>query len=102
MSPVTAGAVSTVASDAYWRHCPGAESLVTRTHWATRHIAPGVVLREGHRRDARGYVKMHVLSVDVTNRHLAFRPLMHKIAMRRPLSAMARRRHKPVAVTNAG
>jgi hypothetical protein len=45
---------------------------------------------------------MHVLRVDVTNPHLGFRPLMRKIAVRNPLSRLARPQRRLVAATNAG
>lgn len=102
VAPGDAGASTQALDGAYWTNCPKPESLVAGTHWQTRHLAPGVVLQEGRRRDHNGFVQMHVLRVDVTNRHLAFRPLMRKIAMRNPLSRMARSQHRLVAATNAG
>lgn len=92
---------SPLMTPGYTKKCPTAESLVSGTHWHTHHLAPGVVLREGKRRDRTGYVRMHVLSVDVTNPHLQFRPLMRKIAQRQRLSSFSGRRHL-VAATNAG
>jgi hypothetical protein len=100
--PGDAGASSRALDGAYWTNCPKPESLVFDTDWHTKWIAPGVVLQEGRRHDRNGYVKMHVLRVDVTNQHLGFRPLMRKIAARNPLSKMARRQHRLVAATNAG
>lgn len=85
----------------YTKHCPRAESLVRGTRWHTHHIGPGVVLREGKHRDRTGFVRMHVLSVDVTNPHLQFRPLMRHIAHRQTLSSF-NGRGKLIAATNAG
>ena len=102
LAPDRAGAVTHAPDGAYWTHCPKPESLVVGTDWHTKRLAPGVVLQEGRRHDRRGYVKMHVLRVDVTNSHLGFRPLMRKIAVRRPLSTMARPQRHLVAATNAG
>ena len=90
-----------VMTPGYTKNCPKAESLVRGTHWHTHHLAPGVVLREGKHRDRTGFVRMHVLSVDVTNPHLHFHPLMRHIAHRQPLSTFNGRR-KLVAATNAG
>lgn len=85
----------------YTKDCPRGESLVRGTHWQTHHLAPGVVLREARRHDRAGYVRMHVLSVDVTNPHLRFSPLMRSITSRQRLSSFSGRR-RLVAATNAG
>jgi hypothetical protein len=102
VAPGDAGAVNQAPDGAYWKNCPKPESLVFGTDWHTRHIAPGVTLKEARRHDHNGYVKMHVLRVDVTNRHLGFRPLIRKIATRNPLSKLAHHKRRLVAVTNAG
>jgi hypothetical protein len=103
LAPTTAAEAATRTTDgAYWTHCPRPVSVVDGTNWETRHLAPGVVLREGRHRDYKGVVKMHVLRIDVTNSHLAFRPMMRKIAMRQPLMSMARHQRRLVAATNAG
>jgi hypothetical protein len=102
---VTVGVVpasgSTVLTPGYTKNCPTAARLVFATRWHTHHLAPGVVLREGHRRDSTGFVRMHVLSVDVTNPALAFRPLVRKLTTRQQLSSFSGRR-RLVAATNAG
>lgn len=92
---------SQVMAPGYTTNCPRAESLVAGTHWQTHHLAPGVVLREGRHRDRTGFVRMHVLRVDVTNPHLQFKPLLHSITHRQRLSSFSGRRHL-VAATNAG
>ena len=72
------------------------------TTWHSHNLAPGVTLQEGRRKDARGYVDMHVLSVDVTNKHLRFEPLVHRLAQRSPLTNLAAHRKGLVAATNTG
>src|SRR5437764_9724677 len=86
----------------YTTSCPQPESLVAGTTWHGHKLAPGVHLREGQRRDVRGYVDLHVLSVNVTNKHLAFAPLAHRLAQRTPLSQLAAGRSGLVAATNTG
>lgn len=87
---------------AYTSDCPRPESLVAGTSWHTHRLAPGAVLREGNRTDGRGQVRMHVLSVDLTSRHLTVRPLIRKIAMRSRLTSLARGRAGLLAATNTG
>lgn len=82
--------------------CPAPESLVSGTTWSTHHLAKGVVLAEGRRSDNHGYVDMHVLRVDVTNRHVAFAPLVRRLAQRSPLSQLAGGKSTLVAATNTG
>src|SRR3954447_2001973 len=86
----------------YTTNCPPPESLVSGTTWHGHHLAPGVTLKEGQRRDSRGAVDMHVLDVDVTNRHLTFAPLAHQMAQRTPLSVLAAGHSNLVAATNTG
>jgi hypothetical protein len=86
----------------YTSDCPLPESLVSGTAWTTRHLARGLTLREGQHKDSTGYVHMHLLTADVTDTHLAFRPLVRKLAMRSPLSALAAGRTGLLAATNTG
>jgi hypothetical protein len=83
-------------------NCPAPESLVTGTTWHRHRLAPGVVLAEGRRSDKNGHVDLHVLDVDVTNKHLSFAPLVRRLAQRSPLSALAAGRPSLVAATNTG
>ena len=83
-------------------NCPAPESLVTGTTWHRHRLAPGVTLSEGRRSDGQGYVDMHVLTVDVTNRHLSFAPLVRRLAQRSPLSQLAAGHPSLVAATNTG
>lgn len=96
------GAAAGGTGGAYTTDCPRPEALVHGTAWHTHRLAAGAVLREGTRSDGRGQVRMHVLSVDLTAKHLAVRPLLRKVAMRRPLSALARGRSGLLAATNTG
>lgn len=82
--------------------CPAPESLVTGTTWHRHRLAPGVVLSEGHRSDHSGYVDLHVLDVDVTNKHLSFAPLVRRLAHRSPLSQLAAGHPSLLAATNTG
>ena len=84
------------------RHCPAPESLVAGTTWHRHKLAPGVTLAEGQRTDRNGYVDLHVLDVDVLNKHVSFAPLMRRIAQRSPLSLLAAARPSLVAATNTG
>jgi hypothetical protein len=86
----------------YTTNCPKPEPLVTGTDWHRHTLTRGVVLREGQRKDARGYVDLHVLSVDMTVKRLRFRPLVRRLAMRTKLSALAHGRPRLVAATNTG
>jgi hypothetical protein len=86
----------------YTTDCPLPESLVKGTTWTTRHLAHGLTLREGQHKDSTGYVRMHLLTADVTDSHLAFHPLVRKLAMRSPLTALAAGKPKLVAATNTG
>ena len=86
----------------YTTKCPPAEALVVGTTWHAHKLAPGVTLREGRRHDAHGYVDMHVLDVDVTNKHLRFQPLVRRLAQRTPLTVLAHNRTGLVAATNTG
>ena len=89
-------------SSPYTTNCPAPESLVAGTTWHTHHLARGVVLSEGRHSDNHGYVDMHVLKVDVTNKHVAFGPLVRQLAHRTPLSQLAAGRPTLVAATNTG
>jgi hypothetical protein len=95
--PAAAGTAS-----GYTTNCPGPERLVGGTSWHTHKLAGGVVLVEGSHTDGRGQVRMHVLSVDLTDRHVAVHPLMHKLAARSPLSKLAAGRTGLIAATNTG
>jgi hypothetical protein len=83
-------------------NCPTPESLVSGTTWHRHHLSPGVVLSEGRRSDNHGYVDMHVLDVDVTNKHVSFAPLVRRLAQRTPLSRLAAGHSSLVAATNTG
>ena len=96
--PASAG---TAMKPGYTTNCPTATSLVEGTHWTTHRLAPGVVLREGRHHGREGYVRMHVLDVDVTDPHLAFHPLMRAVTSRQPLTSF-RSERRLVAATNAG
>jgi hypothetical protein len=82
--------------------CPAPESLVTGTTWQHHRLAPGVTLAEGKRSDRHGFVDMHVLDVDVTNKHVAVAPLAHRLAQRSELSVLAAGQHGLTAATNTG
>jgi hypothetical protein len=86
----------------YTSDCPQPEKLVAGTSWSTRHLGHGLTLREGQHRDAKGYVRMHVLTADVTDPHLAFHPLVRKLAMRSPLTDLAAGHSTLLAATNTG
>ena len=83
-------------------NCPAPESLVSGTTWHRHRLAPGAMLSEGRRADRNGYVDLHVLDVDVTNKHLSFAPLVRRIAQRSPLSRLAAGHPSLVAATNTG
>jgi hypothetical protein len=83
-------------------NCPAPENLVSGTTWHRHRLASGVALSEGRRSDNRGYVDMHVLSVDVTNKHLTFAPLVRRLAQRSPLTQLAAGHPSLVAATNTG
>lgn len=85
----------------YTTNCPTATNLVAGTHWTNHHLASGVVLSEGRHRGHKGYVRMHVLRVDVTNRNLAFRPLLGALTSRHALTSYSSKR-RLIAATNAG
>lgn len=90
------------ADSAYTTNCPRAESLVRGTTWHSHTLATGLTLQEGQHADPRGYVRMHVLRIDMTSRHLSFAPLVRKLAMRTPLSQLAAGRPHLLAATNTG
>ena len=85
----------------YTQDCAAPTNLIAGAHWKRRNLAPGVMFAEGHHRDSRGVVRMHVLWIDITNPHVRFAPLMGHVADRRALSSLARQRYL-VAATNAG
>ena len=85
----------------YTQDCMAPTDVIAGAHWKRRNIAPGVMFAEGHHRDPRGVVRMHVLWIDITNPHVRFAPLMGHVADRRTLSSLARQRNL-VAATNAG
>jgi hypothetical protein len=82
--------------------CPAAESLVPNTTWRLRTLAPGITMSTGTATDSRGKVNMHVMRVDLTRRSISFTPLMHSLAERSPLSALAAGHKHLVAATNTG
>lgn len=75
---------------------------MTGTTWHRHPLAPGVMLSEGRRSDRHGYVDLHVLGVDVTSKHVALKPLAHRLAQRTPLSKLAAGHTSLVAATNTG
>ncbi|MDQ1706461.1 MAG: hypothetical protein QOF18_2827 [Frankiaceae bacterium] len=101
-TPVSASAGRGGGHGDYTTNCPRAESLVAGTVWHKHTLAPGLTLKEGQHNDGRGFVRMHVLTVDLTNRHLMFAPLARKLAMRTPLSQLAAGRPQLLAATNTG
>jgi hypothetical protein len=82
--------------------CPKAESLVPGAHLSTRTLAKGVTLSGGTAHDPQGQVVIHVLRVDVSNRHVVLAPLVRSLAERSPLSQLAAHRRHLVAATNTG
>lgn len=97
------GASGSGMTPARWQtYCPDAEPLVAGTAWHNHWLAPGVKLAEGQATDHDGTVDMHVLSVDTSKTWLHFRPLMHKVAQRSPLSDLAQGYSNMVAATNTG
>jgi hypothetical protein len=95
------------ASADHWHNtqttnCPAPESLVSGTTWHRHQLSPGVTLSEGRHSDNHGYVDMHVLNVDVTNKHVSFAPLVRRLAQRSPLSQLAAGHPTLVAATNTG
>jgi hypothetical protein len=82
--------------------CPAAESLVAGTTWHTHHLSKGVALSEGRHTDNHGYVDMHVLKADVTNKRVSFAPLVRRLAHRSPLSQLAANHPTLLAATNTG
>lgn len=88
------------ASTGYTTNCPKPEALVSKATWHRHTLVKGVVLSEGTAPDPRGYVSMHVLTVDMTQPGISFRPLMHHLAQRSPLSSLAAGKPKLVAATD--
>lgn len=89
-----------VATTGYTTNCPKPEALVTKATWHRHTLVKGVVLSEGTASDPRGYVSMHVLTVDMTQPGISFHPLMHHLAQRSPLSSLASGHPRLVAATN--
>jgi len=85
----------------YTSSCMAPSNLVHNTRWKRSHPASGVTLQEGHHRDSRGRVQMHVLRVDLKNPHVRLAPLMRHVSDHRKLSVLARQ-SRLVAATNAG
>jgi hypothetical protein len=105
LSAVPGGGVAHAASHARAGGdggCPAAESLVPGTKWHKKTLAPGVVMRTGTTTDSRGIVGMHVLRVNLTEKHLSIKPLVHSIAERSPLSNLAAGHPNLVAASNTG
>jgi hypothetical protein len=88
------------ASTGYTTNCPRPEALVSKATWHHHTLTKGVVLSEGAAPDPRGTVSMHVLTVDMTQPGISFRPLMHHLAQRSPLSTLASGHPRLVAATN--
>jgi Phosphodiester glycosidase len=88
------------AGTGYTTRCPRPESLVTKAAWHRHTLTRGVVLSEGTASDVRGFVSMHVLTVDMTQTGISFRPLMRHLAERSPLSLLTAGHRKLVASTN--
>jgi Phosphodiester glycosidase len=84
------------------RTCPKAESLVPAAHLTTHSLGTGVTLSSGTAKDPAGRVVIHVLRADLSNRHVAVKPLVRKLAQRSPLSQLAAHRAHLVAATNTG
>jgi hypothetical protein len=82
--------------------CPAAESLVPHTIWHKHTLAPGVVMTSGVATDAKGTVGIHVLRADLTRKSVSVHPLLHAIAERSPLSALAQGHKDLIAATNTG
>lgn len=102
LTGVPGSPAAVAGSTDYTTKCPKPEALVGGTTWHRHRLSTAVTLREGRRRDANGYVDMHVLYVDTTATRLHFRPLVRKLAMRSKLTSLASGRRKLVAATNAG
>jgi GH25 family lysozyme M1 (1,4-beta-N-acetylmuramidase) len=85
----------------YTSNCMAPSNLVHNTVWRRTHPATGVTLAEGHHRDSRGRVQMHILFVDLKNPHVRLAPLMRHVSDHHKLSVLARQRNL-VAATNAG
>ena len=88
------------ASTGYTTNCPKPEPLASKATWHRHTLTRGVVLSEGQASDPRGVVSMHVLTVDMTQRGISLRPLMHHLAQRSPLTDLAANKPKLVAATN--
>src|SRR4051794_2999288 len=69
--------------------CPAAESLVPGTSFSHHTLAKGVTIAAGTAKDSRGTVNIHVLRVDLTRPRVKVVPLVHSLANRQPLSALA-------------
>lgn len=82
--------------------CPAAESLVPGTKFTHHTLAKGVTMSEGTTKDSAGSVNIHVLRVDLTQPRVKVVPLMHSLANRQPLSALAANQTHLVAATNTG
>jgi hypothetical protein len=88
------------ASTGYTTNCPKPEALVSKATWHRHTLTRGVVLSEGSAPDPRGTVSMHVLTVDMTQPGISFRPLMLHLAQRSRLSYLASGKPHLVAATN--
>ena len=88
------------ASTGYTTNCPRPEALVSKATWHRHTLTKGVVLSEGAAPDPRGVVSMHVLTVDMTQPGISFRPLMVHLAQRSRLSSLASGKPHLVAATN--
>ena len=83
-------------------YCPAAESLVPGTTFHHKSLAPGVIESVGNAKDSRGTVNMHILTVDLTQKGVKVKPLMHSLGERLPLSTLAAGQPRLVAATNTG
>ena len=88
------------ATTGYTTNCPRPEALVSKATWHRHTLTKGVVLSEGAAPDPRGTVSMHVLTVDMTQPGISFRPLMVHLAQRSRLSSLASGKPHLVAATN--
>jgi Phosphodiester glycosidase len=100
-------AIARPTTPGYYRppaSCPGAESLVSGTRFASVTLAPGIVERVGTATDdqGRGQVVIHVLRVNLALNTTSVQPLMRHLAHVAPLSSMAAGHPRLVAATNTG
>jgi hypothetical protein len=102
MLPVAAAQVAAPAgaTTGYTTNCPRPEALVSKATWHRHTLTRGVVLSEGAASDPRGVVSIHVITVDMTQPGISFRPLMQHLAQRSRLSYLAAGKPHLIAATN--